>query len=140
MYEQPTWMNRICSKCKYYSRQSDFRATCRAPDSKERIARTVRNPDGTLNYDIDLGYYTGQQKPLPCFELRPKPSLRRLPVAVLIGLFLWPVSSFLFLLVAHMGFAGVGFPPLPLWFVVPVIVICCAFAITAAVAWYRKEP
>jgi len=139
------WMNELCLKCKYFCKESGYSFySCKAPYSKEWVDRSIRNQDGSLNYRMNDYYYgnlTNHIEPhlLPCFEPKPQPPQWRLPIAIILGVVLSPLFSFGFLLVGHMGFADVGFPPLPGFLVAIGILVGCSCGIAVAIAWYRKE-
>jgi len=139
MTNLPPLMNRKCVKCKHHYEPTDFFAGCRLPQNYDRLQKAIRNPDGSLDEDKYTYYYLGEQNTLPCFEPKPKPPLSRLPAAIMIGLFLSALFSYGFLLVAHMPFAGIGYPPLPWIVVVIAVLVGCACGIGVATAWYRRE-
>ena len=140
------FVNRLCKSCRHVGDEPIYDG-CRHPDRRaviEAIETAVSNTDGSINWEKKWYYYGNatlntEPHPLPCFEPRAKAGFLRLVGAIAIALVLAPLFAFGFLLVAHLGFSGVGFPPLP-WFIVGIgVAVGVAGGIAVGRAWYRRE-
>jgi len=137
------WMNNFCPQCRHYYTDSSL-CYCKIPDvSQDMVNKAIKEGDqsvicGKWNHPLNQCH---AEHCLPCFEpkLKVKIPLWRLPVAILLGIILTPISIVGLFLVIGIGTGMAPYEKIPWPIGVILILMGCIGAILLAISWYKKE-